>query len=191
MTALTHALELPRPQPNGAGAILVDAAWNEVTWSLKGQGRSPSQKYRCLSVNEIAALPVASIAARDCWLFSWAPAQHLANAIRVMEAWGFEYSSTAFVWVKLRKDGSGYVIGQGHTTRKGTEICLLGKRGKPSRNSKGVRELIVAPRREHSRKPDEQYQRIEQYCDGPYVELFARTQRPGWIAWGNEVGLFD
>lgn len=181
---------LARPTPNGARAILVDAPWNEATWSAKGQGRSPSRKYDCMSVDEIAALPVAAIAARDCWLFHWTPAQHLKNAIQVMEAWGFSYSSTAFVWVKLRKDGDGNAHGQGHTTRKGTEICLLGRRGRPRRNSGGVDELIVAPRREHSRKPDEQYERIGRYCDGPYVELFARQQWPGWSAWGREIGLF-
>jgi N6-adenosine-specific RNA methylase IME4 len=145
-----------------------------------------------MSVDEIAALPVASIAARDCRLFLWTPAQHLANALRVMGAWGFTYSSTAFVWVKLTPNGLGYArSGQGHTTRKGTELCLLGRRGRLQRKSAGVNELIVAPRREHSRKPDEQYARIEAFCDGPYVELFARQRWPGWIAWGREVGLFN
>jgi N6-adenosine-specific RNA methylase IME4 len=180
-----------RPLPDGAGAILADAAWREDTWSAKGQGRSPSRKYDCMSVDEIAALPVASIAARDCRLFLWTPAQHLANAIAVMKAWGFAYSSTAFVWVKTTQDGVGYRAGQGRTTRKGTEICLLGKRGRLQRKTRGVDELIVAPRREHSRKPDEQYARIEQFCAGPYVELFARQRWPGWIVWGHEVGLFS
>jgi N6-adenosine-specific RNA methylase IME4 len=144
-----------------------------------------------MSLNEIKALPVASIAARDCRLFLWTPAQHLENAFAVMEAWGFAFSSTAFVWVKTTQDGNGYVHGNGKTTLKGTEICLLGKRGRLQRKSRGVHELIAAPRREHSRKPDEQYSRIEQFCAGPFVELFARQQWPGWTAWGHEVGMFN
>jgi N6-adenosine-specific RNA methylase IME4 len=181
----------PRPQPNGAGAILADPPWAYLTWSKKGQGRSPSRHYDCMSFAEICALPVAAIAAKNCWLFLWAPSQHHKHALELMERWGFLYSSTGFMWVKLRKDGTGYVTGNGKTTRKGTELCWLGRRGKPRRLSGGVNELIVAPRREHSRKPDEQYERIERFCSGPYVELFARQQWPGWIAWGKQVGLFD
>jgi N6-adenosine-specific RNA methylase IME4 len=145
-----------------------------------------------MSLDEIKALPVASITARDCRLFLWTPAQHLENAFEVVKAWGFTFSSTAFVWVKTTPDGASYAKpGQGHTTRKGTEICLLGKRGRLQRKSCGVNELIAAPRREHSRKPDEQYSRIEQFCNGPYVEFFARQRWPGWIAWGHEVERFN
>jgi N6-adenosine-specific RNA methylase IME4 len=78
----------------------------------------------------------------------------------------------------------------GMTTRKGAEICLLGKRGSPRIHAHDVRELIVAPRREHSRKPDEQYARIERLCDGPYLELFARQRRPDWISIGDEIDKF-
>lgn len=82
-------------------------------------------------------------------------------------------------------------MGGGYGTRKNAEICWLGRRGNPKRRSRDVRELIVAPRREHSRKPDEQYGRIERLCAGPYLELFARQQRPGWIALGDEVNKFQ
>jgi N6-adenosine-specific RNA methylase IME4 len=82
-------------------------------------------------------------------------------------------------------------MGNGFTTRKNAELCLLGRRGKPRRNSKGVRELIVSPRRKHSQKPDEQYARIEHFCSGPYLELFARQRRPGWTAWGDELDKFE
>ena len=82
-------------------------------------------------------------------------------------------------------------MGNGYGTRHNAEICWLGRRGKPQRKSKGVRELIVAPIREHSRKPDEVYQRIETLCAGPYVELFARQQWPGWICVGDQVEKFS
>jgi hypothetical protein len=115
-----------------------------------------------------------------------------------MDAWGFRYSSVAFTWVKtnpkapvLFLDHRSFHIGLGHTTRKNAEFCLLGRRGSPKRLSKAVRELIIAPRREHSRKPEEAYARIEQFCAGPRLELFGRQTRLGWEVWGNEATKFD
>ena len=83
-----------------------------------------------------------------------------------------------------------FAIGLGLTTRHNPEICLLARRGRARRIAKDVRELIIAPAREHSRKPDEAYRRIERYAAGPYLELFARQRRPGWTVWGNETGKF-
>src|SRR4051794_13953364 len=97
------------------GAILADPPWKYVTYSERGQGRSASRHYRVLPFEEIAALPVAERAAKDCWLFLWAPSQHHKHALALMERWGFEYSSTGFVWVKTKKDGTGYVTGTGKT----------------------------------------------------------------------------
>jgi N6-adenosine-specific RNA methylase IME4 len=114
----------------------------------------------------------------------WAVASHLERATDLALAWGFSYKTTAFVWVKPS-------IGMGYWTRKQTEICLLFTRGKPRRVNAGVSELIEAPRREHSRKPDEQYERIERLVAGPYLELFARQRRLGWDAWGLEVDKFS
>ena len=79
----------------------------------------------------------------------------------------------------------------GHTTRQNAEYVVLGRRGKPRRLCKDVHQLIIQPRREHSRKPDEFYARVERYCTGPYLELFARQRRPGWTAWGNELDKFE
>jgi N6-adenosine-specific RNA methylase IME4 len=107
-----------------------------------------------------------------------------------MNAWGFRFSGSGFVWPKLNPKGQGFAFGGGFTTRKSTEVCWLGRRGRPRRNAKDVRELIIAPRRQHSRKPDETYGRIERFCDGPYVELFARQRWPGWLAWGDQVDSF-
>jgi N6-adenosine-specific RNA methylase IME4 len=173
-----------------AGAVLADPAWSFAVRSPKGEGRSASQHYACMTLEAIAALPVAEWAASDSWLFLWATTPMLPQALCVMESWGFTYSGNAFAWVKLNPSGVGFHMGCGFTTRKNLELCLLGKRGRPRINSHSVRELIVAPRREHSRKPDEQYARIERLVAGPYLELFARQQWPGWTAVGDEVDRF-
>jgi N6-adenosine-specific RNA methylase IME4 len=145
-----------------------------------------------MSIQEIQALPVGRLAAVDCALFFWVYSPMLEEALRVMRAWGFRYCSTAFVWAKCEaSDSTKFRIGNGFTTRKQTELCLLGKKGKPVRLDEGVGELIVAPRRLPMQKPDEQYERIERLYPGPYIELFARKSRPRWDAWGNQVGLFD
>jgi N6-adenosine-specific RNA methylase IME4 len=117
----------------------------------------------------------------------WATNPTLPQALEVITAWGFTYKTVAFTWAKTTKDGSGFPIGCGFWTRANPEMCLLGTRGHPKRLSASVRQLIVSPRREHSRKPDEIYDQIEELVAGPYLELFARSQRPGWDAWGNEV----
>ena len=177
--------------------ILADPPWTYRAFSTAGLGRAPQRHYATMTTAEIAALRVREIALPKCWLFLWTSGPHLFKAIEIMRAWGFEYSSIAFTWAKLKKsappriwDARSFWQGLGHTTRKNTELCLLGRRGKPGRLSREVFELIIAPRREHSRKPDQQYQRIETYCAGPRVELFSRVAWPGWTAWGNEVGTF-
>jgi N6-adenosine-specific RNA methylase IME4 len=172
-------------------AVLADPPLAFATRSPKGEGRAPQHHYGCMTFGELATLPVASIAAPDCFLFLWIPLRSVYVVAPLMEAWGFEFSGSAFVWAKQNPSGVGWAMGGGYGTRKNAEVCWLGRRGKPKRLACDVRELIIAPRREHSRKPDDQYQRIERLCGGPYVELFARQTRPGWTSWGNEVGKFD
>lgn len=92
--------------------------------------------------------------------------------------------------VEMFRDDADVQMGLGYWTRANTEYCLLATRGKPRRLSKSVRQGIIEPRRQHSRKPDCVYGRIEQLVEGPYLELFARTQRPGWTAWGNQTDRF-
>jgi N6-adenosine-specific RNA methylase IME4 len=173
-----------------AGALLVDPPWYWKARSAAGDGRSANQHYAVMSLDDLKAYPVREMAAPDSWLFLWVVSSMLPDGLEVMSAWGFEYSSTAFVWVKQNKAGDRFITGMGMTTRKGAEICLLGKRGHPRIRAHDVRELIVAPRREHSRKPDEQYERIERLVDGPYLELFARNRRPGWISLDDEIKKF-
>jgi N6-adenosine-specific RNA methylase IME4 len=174
------------PLPQGPfGAILADPAWSFRTYG--GKQVAPArgaQPYPVMSLADITALPVASIAARDALLFLWTVSHLQSEAYEVAKAWGFTPVSIAFVWDKDR-------MGMGYWTRQETEICHLFKRGRPKRLDRGVRSLIRAPRREHSRKPDEQYERIERLVAGPYLEMFARQARPGWQAWGNQTDFFS
>lgn len=178
--------------------IYADPAWTFETHSEKGKDRSPEKHYDCMPLEEICALPVSTVASRDAWLFLWTTWPHLPQALKVMDAWGFQYSGSGFLWAKTRPRHGGAPIeskdwdmGLGYTTRKNTEPCILGKRGNPQRLSRSVRELLVSPRREHSRKPDEAYDRIEAFARGPYLEMFSRTDRPHWTSWGKETGKFS
>jgi N6-adenosine-specific RNA methylase IME4 len=157
-----------------------------------------------MGVDDIAALPVKALAAPDEHLMLWITGPLLIEGkhLAIMKAWGFKPSSIAFTWVKLKRSidvrqlrlvttqESDLHVGLGLTTRKNAEFCLLGRRGNAKRLSKSVREIILAPVREHSRKPDQFYERARQYAAGPYLELFARQRRPGWDAWGNDVERF-
>lgn len=179
--------------------ILADPPWHFATWSAKGRGRSPDGQgrdggprfYNTMTLEEIKGLDVARIAARDSVLFLWTTDPMLPVALDVGRAWGFTYQTVGFVWAKQTSTGRTWALGMGHWTRANPELCLLFTRGKPRRLSRAVRKLIIAPRREHSRKPDETHQRIEQLVAGPYVELFARASRPGWTTWGNQANHFD
>jgi N6-adenosine-specific RNA methylase IME4 len=192
--ALSDVKHAPAPFANlplhHFGAISADPAYHFETYSEKGQGRSPSQHYRDMTLDQIAAFPIAELLRDHAWLFLWIPDPHIESGLNLMRAWGFKFSGKAFTWVKYNPETDKFAFGLGHTTRKNTESCWLGRRGKPRRLSKGVHELIIAPRREHSRKPDEQYGRIERYCAGPYLELFARQRWRGWTAWGDETDRF-
>ncbi len=146
--------------------IVADPAWQDVTYSKKGLEGRP-QHYDRMTLEEICKLPVDSWAAKDCHLFLWTTGHHLPQALKVMEAWGFDYSAMGFVWIKLDKNApvmetrgihlialEDLFMGLGHTTRKNAEFCLLGRKGKPTRLVKNIHEVIVEQRREHSRKPD-------------------------------------
>jgi N6-adenosine-specific RNA methylase IME4 len=138
-----------------AGAILADPAIKFATRSVKGAHRSPQHHYQCPTFEELKAIPVAGVASPNCFLFLWMPLHSLFLVEPLMKAWGFKYSGSGFAWAKLNRNGVGWFMGSGYTGRKNVEICFVGRRGWPKRKSGGVRELIVAPVREHSRKPDE------------------------------------
>jgi len=187
------------------GAIAVDPASHFKSYTAI-QSQNPSSRrdnerhYRTMSFAELAALPVKELAApTGCHLFVWTSGPFLPQTLKLIELWGFRYSTRAFTWLKVRRgwDGvsplyeSDFPVGLGLTTRSQTEIVLLARRGNCRRNAKNVRELILAPRREHSRKPDEFFRRVEQYCEGPFVDLFARERRPGGDVFGDEVDRFN
>ena len=139
-------------------------------------------------LEDICALPVSELAAKDCALFLWATFPHLPHAFEVIKAWGFSYKTIAFCWAKTYRKSPGYFMAMGHWTRANAEICLLATKGHPRRVSKSVRQLIVSPVEQHSKKPDEARDRIVALMgDVPRIELFARQQTEGWDTWGNEV----
>lgn len=177
---------MDNPLPAGPfGAILADPPWAFRTYAKNDVAPARGeQPYPVMSLADIKALPVSDVAAHDCLLFMWTVSHLQAAAIEVAAAWGFQPVSVAFIWDKGR-------MGMGYWTRQEAEICHLFKRGRPRRIGKGVRQMFHAPRREHSRKPDEVYGRIESLVGGPYLELFARNERAGWSSWGNEVGRFE
>lgn len=170
--------------------IYADPPWNFKTYSEKGTGRGAVAHYRIPSFETLAAMDVAQYAAKDCALFLWATDPLLPEAFKLIEAWGFKFKTVAFTWAKTTKTGKWH-FGNGYWTRANPEQCLLATRGHPKRVARNVRQLIVSPLREHSRKPDEAYERIERLVPGPYLELFARQSRVGWDCMGDEAGLFD
>ena len=142
-----------------------------------------------MSLPEIKALPVASIAEDDSVLLMWAIDPMLPQALEVIESWGFVYKTVGFYWVKTNIVSNGYFTGLGYYTRANAEQCLLATRGKGlKRISKSVRRLVVAPRRRHSEKPEIVRERIESlFGKIPRVELFARLRAPGWDVFGDEA----
>jgi N6-adenosine-specific RNA methylase IME4 len=170
------------------GALLADPPWSFSVRSEKGMGRSP--KYRVLPIETLAELPIPELAAKDSVLFLWTTDPLLPRALELVEAWGFTYKTVAFTWAKLNPSGEGFHIGCGYWTRANAEMCLLATRGSPRRLNADVRRLIVAPRREHSRKPDEARKGIERLVAGPYLEIFARESTPGWDVMGDQLEIF-
>jgi len=188
------------------GAIYADPPWRFATWNkatavrrrASGTNVCAAVHYDTMSSEDIAAMPVADLAADDCALFMWISWPMLPDALRLIEAWGFTYKTCAFDWMKAHagqiemfRDDGAPLMGMGYWTRANTEPCLLATRGKPKRLNADVRQGILEPRREHSRKPDCVRGRIERLVAGPYLELFARTKREGWTVWGNQTDKFS
>lgn len=141
-----------------------------------------------MSLEEIEALPVQRLVDKDCALFLWVTMPMLREGLEVIKAWGFNYKTCAFTWVKQNPKGAGIYSGLGHWTNGNAELCLFAKRGAPKRVAKNVKQIIMAPREQHSKKPDCTRERITQLLgDLPRIELFARQYADGWDCWGNEV----
>ncbi|WP_298281154.1 MT-A70 family methyltransferase [Acidocella sp.] len=174
-----------------ARVILADPPWAFALYSARGEGKAPQHHYGCMPLTAIKALPVAELAdPAGCALVMWATAPMLPHAVETMAAWGFAFKS-AGAWAKRSRTGAAWHFGTGYCYRSAVEFWLLGTIGKPRQRSRSVRNLIVAPIREHSRKPDQMRADIEALWAGPYVELFAREVAPGWLSWGNETEKFE
>lgn len=192
---------------NGYRVVAMDCPWKYLVRSDKGLGRSAERHYHCMTLDEIKALPVADLLTRDGVVLFWVTDPMLFKAKEVVEAYGLTYSTVAFYWAKTTsflstKDA----FGMGFWTRANPEQVwalsfdtddteednqvLLFTQGHPKRKARNVRRLIVSPVRQHSRKPDEFFERVERLLDGPYLELFSREERPGWTTWGAEIGKF-
>ena len=181
--------------------IYADPAWNYNSRMALGKGAAKSSAedyYNVMSIEDIMALPIKEISAKDCILFIWVTMPKLNEVFKVINAWGFEYKTCGFVWVKRNKvfsdernknrNGIDDFMGQGRWVRQNAELCLIATKGKPKRISAKVRQIIYQPIQEHSKKPNEVRERIvELIGDLPRIELFARQKREGWDVWGNEV----
>lgn len=182
------------------GTIMADPPWQ---FQNKTGKVAPEHKrlnrYATMSLDDICAMPVADLATDPAHLYLWVPNALLPEGLKVMAAWGFNYKSN-LIWQKIRKDGGPDGRGVGFYFRNVTEILLFGTRGKKARTLAPGRsqvnfiesaepdgDLLATRKREHSRKPDEQYEIIESCSFGPFLELFARGERPGWAVWGNQA----
>ena len=180
--------------------IVADPPWHFKSNSVAAPGRNAMGHYACMSLDDIAALPVEPLLTNDCVLFLWitGPMLVIGAHLPILKAWGFKPSGMGFVWIKVNSRATApfsierdLAMGGGFTTRKNAEFCIIGKRGRSVRLDAGVHEVIIAPRREHSRKPDEAFLRIERYCAGPRLDMFARETRSGWTSFGLEATKFD
>lgn len=187
--------------------IYADPPWSFEVWAVPMKpitgshgGRSAADHYDTMTLDQLKAMPVSDLAADDCALFMWIVWPSLPDALELGKAWGFEYKTLGFDWLKQTPSGAGWHMGMGYWTRANSEACLLFTRGTPKRRSAGVRQLIaedgtlpmfpppvVAPVGVHSAKPYAAYERIMALLDGPYLELFARVKYEGWDVWGNEA----
>ena len=171
-------------------SILADPPWRFTNKSGKiAPEHRRLTRYGTMRLDEIVELPVEQLAAATAHLYLWCPNALLPEGLAVMKAWGFTYKSN-LVWHKVRKDGGSDGRGVGFYFRNVTELILFGVRGKNARTlAPGRRQvnLLATRKREHSRKPDEQYALIEACSPAPYLELFARGRREGWTTWGNQA----
>ncbi len=174
--------------------VLADPPWQfqNRTGKMAPEHKRLS-RYSTLSLQDIKELPVEAIVEDTAHLYLWVPNALLAEGMQVMEHWGFTYK-TNLIWYKVRKDGGPDRRGVGFYFRNVTEMILFGVRGKNARTlqpGRSQENMIVSRKREHSRKPDEQYELIESCSWGPRIEMFARGPRDGWFVWGNQADDYE
>lgn len=144
--------------------------------------------YPVMKIDSIKKIPVNEITADNCMLFLWVTFPCLQEGLDLMKAWGFKYKTLGFSWIKTNKNNGKPFFGIGYYTKSNCECCLIGVKGKPIKKSNYVSSVVISPREEHSKKPDEVRDKIVELCgDIPRIELFARQYADGWDCWGNEV----
>jgi N6-adenosine-specific RNA methylase IME4 len=170
------------------GTILVDPPWRfqNSTGKIAPEHKRLA-RYPTLSLDEIKNIPVANVTAAQCHLYLWVPNALIQEGLEVLKYWGFTYK-TILIWYKIRKDGGPDGRGVGFYFRNVTEMVLFGVKGKLRTLKPGRTQvnIMTSQKREHSRKPDELYEIIENCSPGPYLEMFARGERRNWVTWGNE-----
>lgn len=170
--------------------IYADPPWTYKDKCHAGE-RGAGYKYSTMTLNDLGMLPVHEWAEENAVLLMWATWPLLSEVIDLMPRWGFSYKTIGFIWIKTNPKSGTPFFGMGNWTRSNSEPCLLGVRGKPKRVSAAVSSVVLSPRREHSRKPDEVRDSIVELCgDVPRLEMFARQATHGWDVWGNETGKF-
>lgn len=167
--------------------IYADPPWTYRDKALAGN-RGAVCKYPVMTIDDLCKLPVGGVAENDCILFMWVTMPKLDECFRVIKAWGFEYKTVAFTWVKRNKKSPSWFWGMGRWTRANAELCLIATKGSPKRISASVSSIIDTPIEGHSKKPDEVRNRITKLVgEQSRIELFARQKTEGWDVWGNEV----
>ncbi|MXW42482.1 MAG: helix-turn-helix domain-containing protein [Acidimicrobiia bacterium] len=186
---VSAAEELRKVEGGPFSTILADPPWRFMnrTGKVAPEHRRLS-RYDTMTTAEIRVLPISEVVTKNAHLYLWVPNALISDGLEVLESWGFTYKSN-IVWAKRRKDGGPDGRGVGFYFRNVTELILFGVRGSMRTLPPGRRQvnMIETRKREHSRKPDEQYSIIENCSPGPYLELFARYSRPKWVSWGLEA----
>ena len=182
---IKESKKLPTPElPEGKyNIIYADPPWQYYEDGLKNQSRH----YITMTIDEICELPINDLADDNCLLFLWVTSPILFESQKVIEAWGFQYSTVGFVWAKSKQDGTGFAFGLGNWTRSNAEYCLICRKGSVERLDASISQIIYEPKGEHSQKPAIVRDKIVQLVgDIPRVELFARQKTFGWDVWGTE-----
>lgn len=169
--------------------IYADPAWN---YNDKRTGKKMSggagNHYNTMKIEDIKKLPIKEISEENCMLFMWVTFPNLQEGLDTIKEWGFKYKTLGFSWIKTNKNNGKPFFGIGYYTKSNCEVCLIGVKGKPIKQSDYVSSVIISPREEHSKKPDEVRNKIVELCGNvPRIELFARQSVEGWDCWGNEV----
>lgn len=179
------------PFPNKKYKVLyLDPPWqyNDTRATAPHKGGAVHYQYPTMSFEEIRDLPIKDISDRNALMFMWITYPMIMYIEPLMNAWGFKYKTIAYTWIKTNKGDNQPFLGVGHYSRSNAEIVALGRRGNPKIVNSNTSSVVISPRLEHSRKPDEVRKRIETMCgDVPRIELFARQAFPGWDAWGLEA----